>query len=79
MEILVYMDDDDKSRWYEITELYNDAISDPSKSIELKNKTAMFWHDTIEKYGVLRNKQLTINQVHGTILSWVGVSELKNK
>ena len=79
MQIEVYMDDEDKEQWYQITELYNATIKNQSLATELKNKTALFWQNIIEKYGVLRNKQLHVDQVQGTINSWSGLSELKYK
>lgn len=77
MELLVYLDEDDKNAWYEITEMYNKVLKDQTLATELKNKTAMFWHLMIEKYPVLRNKNLNVNQVNGTISCWTSVSELR--
>ena len=79
MEILVFMDETDKQRWFDITEMYKKTLKDQSLASELKKETAFFWHDMIEKYPVLRNKQLHVDQVKGAILSWTSVGELKRK
>ena len=87
MEILVYMDDEDKNRWFEVSEEYNAAIVQTRNCREpqtlkqmkknLQKTTQSFWHDMIEKYGVLRNKQLNVDAVNGTISCWTSVSELR--
>jgi hypothetical protein len=79
METLVYMDEEDKASWFKITELHNEAIKDQNLVPILKQKTSDFWYNMIEKYGVLRNKQLTVNQQAGTICSWVSQGELYRK
>jgi len=77
MEILIYMDDDDKDAWFAITEFYNKAMHEQSLVPELRKKTAMFWHDMIEKYPVLRNKQLHVDAVNSTISMWTSQIELR--
>ena len=83
MEILVYMDEEDKEAWHIVAELYNDAVKqirathEPTIQTDLKQKTAEFWHNRIEKYGVLRNKQLTVDVKNGTICCWTSPVELR--
>lgn len=78
MEILVYLDDDDKAYWNSVMDLQKKTMSlasilqrkTPTEeeqneltslAIATKNKTSDYWHDMIEKYGVLRDKPLTMD------------------
>ena len=91
METLVFMDSEDKEAWLEVTEFHNAAVAatrkakaaklqpDVNLAKTLQKMTQKFWHDIIEKYGVLRNKQLTIDQINGTINCFTSNTELRKK
>jgi len=90
-EVLVFMDESDREAWAEIAQFNNDAIvairkakeaklsPDINLAKELKKMTNLFWQNLIEKYPVLRNKQLNVDELNGTIRCFTSYSELRKK
>lgn len=60
--IRVYLDDEDKEKWQEVTK-------------GSLNKDA-FFREMIDKYNILYNKKLAISQTQGFIFEWETVQEL---
>ena len=78
MEILVYLDDEDKAAWNAVVKLQENTNSlanilrnkiptkeEQDKLISMissqKNLASDYWCNMINKYGVLRDKQLTMD------------------
>jgi hypothetical protein len=86
MEILIWIDDEDKKKWQAIRDLHNSivatVIQDRNSNVAEENKklsilTSDFWHNMIEKYPYLRNKKIGMNAPDGYIFSYASLQELQ--
>lgn len=71
MEILVYIDDIDLAKAQEVLKKSKEPGNDLKKLYDL------FWAEMVDKYGVLRNRQVQLNIRDKYIFEWNSQQDLK--
>lgn len=76
MRKLVICDEEDKRNWQAIVDAREETKMGNSTPQNLQKLTTQFWLNMIDKYRILYNKRIAINQSQGYIFEWESPSEL---
>lgn len=71
MQVLVYIDQDDKDAMNAMIEAYTAENEDSTKARQA------FWHGLIDKYPILKNRRLGFNAVDGYVFQWESAADCK--
>lgn len=71
MQILVYIDDDDRKLWVDTLAKAKALLATEGKMQESISVRAAFFDKMIAKYPILKYKQIAINAQSGYIYRWV--------